>query len=92
MLTLLNNRYVVPEIDHALRVSGAVLLLYHRERLADVEASELAGTLPLGLIRFEEGTAAAEPASGGHRLLSALMAAPPWRSWPSRWSTCRGSG
>ncbi len=59
VITPLNYRYVVPEIDHALRVSGAVLLLYHQERLADLEATELAGSLPLGLIRFEDGQRAA---------------------------------
>ncbi len=50
--TPLNYRYVSPEIDHALEVSGAVLLLAHAERTADVAASKLAGKLPLGVVWF----------------------------------------
>lgn len=65
VITPLNYRYVVPEIDHALRVSGAVLLLYHQERLADLQATELAGSLPYGLIRFDD--APTEPSTDGER-------------------------
>ena len=48
--TPLNFRYTPPEIDHALRVSGARLLLVDAGRLDDVAASRLAGRLPLGLV------------------------------------------
>lgn len=50
--TPLNYRYTPPEIDHALGVSGASVLLHHTEREADVAASKLAGTLPRGVIRY----------------------------------------
>lgn len=48
VITPLNYRCVVPEIDHALRASGAVLLLYHQERLADLVATEVAGSISKG--------------------------------------------
>ncbi len=51
--TPLNYRYMPPEIDHALEVSGASLLLHHAERDADVAASRLGSQLPLGVIRYE---------------------------------------
>ncbi|MCP9850846.1 class I adenylate-forming enzyme family protein [Cyanobium sp. Morenito 9A2] len=74
VLTPLNYRYVPPEIDHALAVSGASALVFHGERLADVKASAVAGRLPLGCLRIDdptgfEGLLAAAPAAGG---------APPW--------------
>lgn len=50
--TPLNYRYTAPEIDHALGVSGAAILLAHAERRADLSASELAGRLPLGQIIY----------------------------------------
>ncbi len=50
----LNYRYMAPEIDHALEVSGAAILLAHAERDADLAESKLAGTLPLGRIFFED--------------------------------------
>ncbi|MEM8681565.1 MAG: class I adenylate-forming enzyme family protein, partial [Planctomycetota bacterium] len=59
--TPLNYRYMPPEIDHALGVSGATVLLHHRERDADVAASELGPQLPLGVIRF-----AADETTGHH--------------------------
>ena len=52
VVTPLNYRYMPPEIDHALRVSGATLLLAHAERDSDVEASEMAGQLSHGVIRY----------------------------------------
>lgn len=52
VVTPLNYRYTAPEIDHALGVSGAAILLAHAERDADIRASALAGKLPLGLISF----------------------------------------
>jgi acyl-CoA synthetase (AMP-forming)/AMP-acid ligase II len=50
--TPLNYRYTPPEIDHALEVSGAAILLAHAEREADLAASRLAGQLPRGVIRY----------------------------------------
>jgi long-chain acyl-CoA synthetase len=48
----LNYRYMPPEIDHALEVSGAAILFSHVERDADVAASRLAGRLPLGRVCY----------------------------------------
>jgi len=50
--TPLNYRYMPPEIDHALQVSGAAVLLHHAERDADVAASRLGRQLAKGLIRY----------------------------------------
>ena len=51
VLTPLNYRYTPPEIDHALAVSGASVILAHAERVADLAATK-AGKLPLGPIVF----------------------------------------
>jgi long-chain acyl-CoA synthetase len=51
--TPLNYRYQAPEIDHALEVSGAVVLVAHAERDPDLAKSSLAGKLPLGRIALE---------------------------------------
>jgi len=48
----LNYRYMAPEIDHALEVSGAVLLVAHAERDSDLAASRLAAELPLGTVSY----------------------------------------
>jgi long-chain acyl-CoA synthetase len=55
--TPLNYRYTPPEIDHALGVSGAKIILAHAERASDVPASK-ASHLPLGVISYgaEEGS------------------------------------
>ncbi|QDU45593.1 Long-chain-fatty-acid--CoA ligase [Symmachiella dynata] len=50
--TPLNYRYQAPEIDHALEVTGASILLAHAERDADLALSQLAGQLPLGRITY----------------------------------------
>jgi long-chain acyl-CoA synthetase len=50
--TPLNYRYMAPEIDHALAVSGARALLAHAEREEDLAASQLARQLPLGTITY----------------------------------------
>src|SRR6201986_3123606 len=48
--TPLNYRYTATEIDHALSVSGARVLLSHVERAADIEASGLADAVELGKV------------------------------------------
>ena len=53
--TPLNYRYTPVEIDHALEVSGASLLLHHSERDADIAASKRAVKLSKGTIRCEAG-------------------------------------
>ena len=50
--TPLNYRYTAPEIDHALAVSDARVLLAHVERDQDLSASERVPELPLGRIGF----------------------------------------
>jgi len=50
--TPLNYRYQAPEIDHALEVSGAAIILAHTERDDDLAKSKLAGRLPYGRISF----------------------------------------
>ena len=49
--TPLNYRYTQPEIDHALEVSDAAIILAHAERAGDIAASK-ASTLPLGVISY----------------------------------------
>jgi long-chain acyl-CoA synthetase len=57
VVTPLNYRYMPPEIDHALDVSGARIILAHAERASDIAASK-ASHLPLGIISYgaEEGS------------------------------------
>jgi acyl-CoA synthetase (AMP-forming)/AMP-acid ligase II len=50
--TPLNYRYQAPEIDHALEVSRASVLIAHVERHDDLSKSKLASQLPLGRISF----------------------------------------
>jgi long-chain acyl-CoA synthetase len=64
--TPLNYRYVATEIDHALDVSRSRLLLHHAERDESISQTRLAGTLPLGVVRFEA-------ADGGGRHLEELI-------------------
>jgi len=52
--TPLNYRYTATEIDHALEVSEARILLAHVERAEDVAASKLAGGLELGTIAYRD--------------------------------------
>jgi len=49
--TPLNYRYTPIEIDHALTVSEAKIILAHAERAADLTASK-ASSLPLGVITY----------------------------------------
>ncbi len=57
--TPLNYRYQTPEIDHALEVSGASLIVAHAERDDALAASQWVPRLRLGRIAFE-GTGAGE--------------------------------
>ena len=59
--TPLNYRYQAPEIDHALEVSGASLLVAHAERDDVLAASQRAGRLALGRVSY-----AAEGGGGRH--------------------------
>jgi long-chain acyl-CoA synthetase len=61
----LNYRYMAPEIDHALGVGGASILLAHEERRDDLAASRLAPGLPLGRISYDEKTAVAAVRASG---------------------------
>lgn len=49
----LNYRYTTPEIDRALAVSGASMLIAHAERERDVGASHQVRELPRGLVYAE---------------------------------------
>jgi len=51
VLTPLNYRYTPPEINHALDVSDAKIILSHAERAEDIAASKASG-LPLGVIWY----------------------------------------
>ncbi len=57
VVTPLNYRYAAPQIDHALEVSGASILLAHAERADDLAASRRVGGLPLGLISYGASSA-----------------------------------
>jgi long-chain acyl-CoA synthetase len=57
----LNYRYMAPEIDHALDVSGAKILLAHDERHQDLTASKLADKLPLGRISYDDNGGKDDP-------------------------------
>ncbi len=48
----LNYRYMAPEIDHALEVSGATALFAHQERQGDLEACAHLGQLSRGLVSY----------------------------------------
>ncbi len=52
--TPLNYRYTATEIDHALQVSDASLLLAHAERAGDLTGSKAVERLPLGLVSFDD--------------------------------------
>ena len=65
--TPLNYRYTASEIDHALAVSGARVLLAHVERNQDLSKSALVARLPLGQISYD--------APGGDARLEDLLEA-----------------
>src|ERR1700761_4381876 len=52
--TPLNYRYTATEIDHALSVSGARVLIAHVERAADIEAAKRAAGLELGKVAYRD--------------------------------------
>ncbi|HEX4413208.1 MAG TPA: class I adenylate-forming enzyme family protein [Lacipirellulaceae bacterium] len=51
--TPLNYRYQAPEIDHALEVSGASLIVAHAEREEALSTSKYVPQLPLGRVYFD---------------------------------------
>ncbi len=53
VITPLNYRYMAPEIDHALSLTRASVLLAHAERDADLAKSKCVPELPFGVIAFE---------------------------------------
>ncbi|MEM8564260.1 MAG: class I adenylate-forming enzyme family protein [Pseudomonadota bacterium] len=55
ILVPLNYRYMAPEIDHALSLTGAKILLAHVERAQDLAAASAVQTLPLGVISYGAG-------------------------------------
>src|SRR5918996_666538 len=53
--TPLDYRYTPPEIDHALEVTEATVLLAHAERDENLAGSQRVGRLPLGVIAYGAG-------------------------------------
>jgi acyl-coenzyme A synthetase/AMP-(fatty) acid ligase len=66
--TPLNYRYQTPEIDHALEVSGAAMIVAHAEREDVLADSKFVSQLRLGRVHFE-----ANGNTGGSRHLEELM-------------------
>ncbi len=60
----LNYRYMSPEIDYALDVSGAKILLAHDERSRDLANTNLVRKLPLGQIGYDDNGGQIEPRFG----------------------------
>lgn len=58
--TPLNYRYMPPQIDHALEVTEASVLLAHAERREDLAASRMVGRLPLGVISYWDRESSAD--------------------------------
>ena len=79
--TPLNYRYATPEIDHALEVSDASALVVHVERRADITATRLGMTLPIGIITYGDPDGAVWPAGA---TLEALTAESDARHRPRR--------
>jgi long-chain acyl-CoA synthetase len=80
VMTPLNYRYTPPEINHALDVSGAKLMVAHAERAADISASKAAG-LALGVVTAESGE------TDGRSLEHLLRAEPAAPALPSTGNT-----
>ncbi|MEM8662344.1 MAG: long-chain fatty acid--CoA ligase, partial [Pseudomonadota bacterium] len=55
ILVPINYRYMAPEIDHALSLTGAKILLAHVEREQDLAAASQVHQLPLGFISYGAG-------------------------------------
>jgi acyl-CoA synthetase (AMP-forming)/AMP-acid ligase II len=72
--TPLNYRYQGPEIDHALEVSGAAMLLAHAEREAELARSVRASRLPQGRIGFAAAAHPRPSGDGPNRSLEQLLA------------------
>ncbi|MCT0224590.1 acyl--CoA ligase [Synechococcus sp. CS-1328] len=79
--TPLNYRYTPAELDYALELSGARLLLFHAERLADVAASVQVAALPLGTLIYGAESAGlgrgGGDGGGGEPLVVAGLSRPP---------------
>ncbi|MGF1470560.1 MAG: class I adenylate-forming enzyme family protein [Rubrobacteraceae bacterium] len=80
--TPLNYRYKAPEIDHALEVSEASLLVYHAERDADIAASQLVPGLSAGTLRFGADELPVDEDPGASRLEDLIQASPDSVSLP----------
>jgi acyl-coenzyme A synthetase/AMP-(fatty) acid ligase len=72
----LNYRYTSPEIDRALALTEASLLVAHAERTRDLAACRRIGELPRGVV-FDEAEGQARPG-----LLSLIETAPPGTRFP----------
>ncbi len=71
--TPLNYRYMAPEIDYALTLSGASLLLAHAERAKDLADSQMTQKLPLGLVSFDDGTECLDGATSHWKLIDQAL-------------------
>ena len=74
--TPLNYRYMPAEIDHALKVSGAALLVHHAERDADI-ANPPRAAPPARYVRFGAGELPPAAEASGTRALEELLHAAP---------------
>ena len=61
----LNYRYISPQIDHALTVSGASAILAHAERAEDILASEIVPKLAVGPVWHGAGEGNLRPTLDG---------------------------
>jgi acyl-CoA synthetase (AMP-forming)/AMP-acid ligase II len=68
----LNYRYMPPEIDHALEVSGTSLLLHHVERDDDLARCETVPGLRLGTIHYADTDRDTADDRGGPRVADLL--------------------
>lgn len=73
VLTPLNYRYTHREIDHALEVSEARMIVAHVERSEDLKRSERVPGLDLGVVFFADGDASGD---GGDSRLESLISRP----------------
>jgi long-chain acyl-CoA synthetase len=75
--TPLNYRYMPAEIDHALEVSEASVLVHHAERDADVAATRLGPRLPGGTLRYGAGELPSSTQGHGAPAVEDLLHAAP---------------